>query len=400
MSRPIWASVYSLKPANTSAIRLNSALLVVGQRVPRLDEVRLVGLVLGHRVERGELGALGHDAALDHALEHPGAVRVVAVVELALVLVDVLLRCVVGRVVRSRAEPDEPGLRGVRGVLVADHADRLVREVLRQVVPLLRGVRRLDEAVVLHQVGVPLVGLAAEEAVEPVETHRERPGGLAAAGGDVLLGHVVVLAHPERRVAVVLQDLTDRRALSREAARVAGVAVRALHDDPDAVGVVVPPGQERRARRRADRRRVPLRVGQPVLRQPVHRGHVDPAPVRRPRRHPGVVVEDDEDVRRTLGRSLQLIRCPVRRRVPHVQLDVALEVLAHGALSSSVNSSVLPDHPGPHRWGPPPDRVNTPDGSTHEATGSTHDNSHRADARWLVVCGASGSRHRDHLVPR
>ena len=85
-------------------------LLLVGQLRPRPHEVGLGEGAVGHRVHVGELGAGGQDAALDHARQHPLAVGLVAVVERALVLVDVLLRRVVRRVVRAGAEPQVPGL--------------------------------------------------------------------------------------------------------------------------------------------------------------------------------------------------------------------------------------------------------------------------------------------------
>jgi hypothetical protein len=71
------------------------ALLVVGEARPRADGVALHDLALGQRVDRGQLRVLREDALLDHARQDPLAVGLVAVVEPALVLVDVLLRGVV-----------------------------------------------------------------------------------------------------------------------------------------------------------------------------------------------------------------------------------------------------------------------------------------------------------------
>ena len=53
--------------------------------------------------------------------------------------------------------------------------------------------------------------------------------------------------------------------------------------------------------------------------------HVDASPVGRPRRETGVVVEHEEEVRRAFGGLLRRVRCPVRRRVAHVELDHAVE---------------------------------------------------------------------------
>ena len=148
---------------------------------PRPHEVDLVGDVLGKRVQRGEFGALRHHAALDHPSQDPLAVGLVAVVELALVLGDVILGRMVRGVVGAGAEPHVPRLGGRGRVLVAQHPQRLVSQVLRQVVALVGAIRRLDEAVVFDQVGIPVVGLPAQEAVEPVETLGQRPLRAAAA---------------------------------------------------------------------------------------------------------------------------------------------------------------------------------------------------------------------------
>ena len=89
-------------------------LLLVGQRVPRAASRRPgLNVPLGHRIDRRQLGALGQDPALDHPRQDPLAIGLVAVVELALVLVDELLRRVVRGVVGARAEPQVPRLVGL-----------------------------------------------------------------------------------------------------------------------------------------------------------------------------------------------------------------------------------------------------------------------------------------------
>ena len=113
-------------------------------------------------------------------------------------------------------------------------------------VPLIGGIGRFDEPVVLDQVGIPVIGLAAEETVEAVEAFGKRPLRAAAACGDVLLGDVVVLAEPEGAESVVLQELADGRALSRQPSGGAGEPVRAFGDRRVPVDVMVAPGQEGR----------------------------------------------------------------------------------------------------------------------------------------------------------
>ena len=104
--------------------------LVFIELSPRPDMVVLIGHVLGHRVQRGEFGALRHHTPLDHPGQDPIPVGLVAVVELALVFLDVLLRRVVRGVVGTWAEPHVPRLRRGGRVLITQHPQGLVREIL------------------------------------------------------------------------------------------------------------------------------------------------------------------------------------------------------------------------------------------------------------------------------
>ena len=108
-------------------------LLVGAQLVPVLD-----GLGLG-----GELGAGGNDAELDLAGQRLLAELVPALVELALVLGDPLLRHVVRGVRGARREVDEERLVRRQRLLGARPVDRLVGHVGHEVVVrVLRQLRR------------------------------------------------------------------------------------------------------------------------------------------------------------------------------------------------------------------------------------------------------------------
>ena len=193
-------------------------------------------------------------------------------------------------------------------------------------------VRLRDEPVVLDEVRIPVVGLAAEESVEAVEALLEGPLRSAAAARDVLRRHVVILAEPVGAVPVVLQHLPDRRTLGRKTTRGAGKAVGAFHDGCAAIHVVIAPGEEGRTRRRAERRGVPLRVRQPVVGELLERRHVDASAEWRPGREPGVVVENDQDIRRAFGRTRQFVGRPVGLGITNVELDDSFERLGHRAL--------------------------------------------------------------------
>jgi hypothetical protein len=111
MIRPTWASVYSENPANTSAIRENSRCsssdsdsqgrtASAGAKVPGV-----IGLIWVSSVPRA-------GSPLDHPGQDPLAVGLVAVVELALVPVDVVLGRMVRRVVGAGQNHRYQGLSG------------------------------------------------------------------------------------------------------------------------------------------------------------------------------------------------------------------------------------------------------------------------------------------------
>jgi hypothetical protein len=67
--------------------------------------------------------------------------------------------------------------------------------------------------VVLDEVRIPLVGLAAQESVEALEPPPERPTLAVAALGDILLGNVEVLAQPEPFGAGSIRTSRSQRTL-------------------------------------------------------------------------------------------------------------------------------------------------------------------------------------------
>ena len=115
--------------------------------VPRLHALR----------HRGQLRPRRNDPPLDLPGQGILAEFVPALVELPLVAVDVLLGGVVGGVVGAGAEPQVPGLVGLRLLGVLDERDGLVGQVPGQVVAVLGQVRLVGVVVVLGQVGYQLL---------------------------------------------------------------------------------------------------------------------------------------------------------------------------------------------------------------------------------------------------
>ena len=79
------------------------------------------------------------------------------------------------------AEVQEERLVGGDLFRVGDELVRLVDQIGGQVVALLRRLRRLDLMVVVDQIRVVLVGVAAEEAVEALEAAAQRPAVVGPA---------------------------------------------------------------------------------------------------------------------------------------------------------------------------------------------------------------------------
>ena len=134
-----------------------------------------------------ELAVRRHDPEFLLACEGAFPVGVPAVVELSGVLVGPFLGDVMGGMGGPRAEVEVEGLVGVDLLGVGDELHRLVRQVRGEVVPLLGCRRWFDLVVVVDQVGVPLAGVAAEEAVEALEAATERPA-VVGPGGRLLTG--------------------------------------------------------------------------------------------------------------------------------------------------------------------------------------------------------------------
>ncbi len=120
---------------------------------------------------------------------------------------------------------------------------------------------------------------------------------------------IVVLAEPRRRIAVVAQDAADGRLILRDDAVVAGEAGRLFGDHAEACGVMVAAGDQRCARRRAERRREHAIVSQSFFREPVHCRRRDDAAECARHAEPCVIGDDEKNVWR-IGRRRYARRPP------------------------------------------------------------------------------------------
>jgi hypothetical protein len=273
---------------------------------------------------RRELAIRGDDAEPLLPGEDLLAELVPTLVELALVLVSPLLRYMVGRMGGAGGEVDEEGLVGRQRLWLADPLEGLVRHVREQVVALLGRLLQLDRRGPFVERRVPLVRLAADEAVEVLEASAARGPGVEGSGRARLPDrHLVALAELRGGVAVERQRPRQRRHGIRQDRAVARRAARDLGDVAHAGRVVVASGQQRLARRRAQGGRVEAIVLQSPRGQLFQGWHVTRAAEGAGRAEAGVIDQDDEDVRRTGGRTKLRDGRVLRLRILGVVGDLA-----------------------------------------------------------------------------
>ena len=107
----------------------------------------------------------------------------------------------------SGAEVHEERLVGRDLFGVGDEADGLVDQILGQVIALFRGLFRLDRMVVVDQLRIVLMGVAAEEAVVALKAAAERPTVVRPGRRDLIGGRQVPLADGVGVVAALQEDL-------------------------------------------------------------------------------------------------------------------------------------------------------------------------------------------------
>ena len=254
-----------------------------------------------------ELGVRGHDPQLLLPGQGLLALHVPAVGELPAVLVDPLLGDVVRGVGRAGRVVDEERPVRHQRLLLADPADRAVREVLGEVVALLGRRRRLDRRGAVVERRLVLVVLAADEAVEGLEPAATgRPGVERTHRRGLPDRHLVALAELRRRVAVELERHRQRSLGVGTHRALAGRGRRGLGDAAHRHRVVVATRQQRLARGRAQGRRVEAVEPQPAGRQALRGGRVAGTAEGAGGAEPDVVEQDHQDVRGALRREQRL----------------------------------------------------------------------------------------------
>ena len=327
----------------------------VGLHEPRGHPAgRRVELVpVRHAVGPGrELGVRRHDPELLLARERVLALGVPPVVEGAGVALDPLRRHVEGRVRRTEREVAEERLVRRQLVLRGDPVDRVVHEVLGEVVAVLGQSVRLDGRGAVVELGVPVVHLGTHEAVEPVEALPGRPTCERPGGVHLHRRGLVPLAERRCAPAVAGQHLGDRRGAGGPVAGVAGLVGRHLGGDAHADGVVVAPGHQRLPGRRAQCGDVETAVAQSALRQPLRGRHPARTAVRAAGTEAHVVDHHDEHV----GRAVRRPGGP-HRALAYVDREAGAVGLGHRHIvgrGATVTRRGVPVAPGSARRSPAP----------------------------------------------
>ncbi len=177
--------------------------------------------------------------------------------------------------------------------------------------------RRLDRVEILDEARFPLRCLTREKAVKIVEAKplaggpvRERPHRRGFGGR-----RVVPLTERRRFEAVVTQHLSEGRRSARDHARITVPVERALGDRTVANPVMVAPCQQRRAGRRANRRRVECVVTNARVGDARERRRVDRSPVGVGQAEADVVEQDNQNVGRVFGQVALFHPAPMLQRL-------------------------------------------------------------------------------------
>jgi len=164
-----------------------------------------------------------------------------------------------GRVVQK------PRLVGRQCVLHPHPGDRLIGEIDVEDVIRLAHIR-FNRRHVFVQRRVPLVAVAAEEAVKVLKAETVRPQVERPCLARHPVRHIVHLAKPRGVVAVLLENGPDRTSTLWHQRIVAGIAGCELGNVAAGNRMVVAPGDQSSPRRRAQRRRVILVVAKASVR--------------------------------------------------------------------------------------------------------------------------------------
>src|SRR5206468_12072268 len=281
---------------------------------------------------------LGHDAEFLLVAEDGVADFVPTAVEEMHVadLLDPLRRRMVRRVCAARHVINEERLVG-RDLLELFHVLDGIVSHRRGQIPTGLPLKRIDGRRVAEQVRLPLAGVAADEPVEILEAHPGRPLLKRPRLARLIERRVVILAEPRGRVPILLEYLTNRSAISLDDGVVTRESRRSFANYAKAGYVMIAASNQRRARRRAKRRGMKLRIAKTRFRDAIQCRRRNNAAKGARRAKSAIVSHDEQNVGRALGRDDA--RRPPRFRLGGFLLDHTAEFRIRWRELFAVNGS-------------------------------------------------------------
>ena len=170
-----------------------------------------------------------------------------AFVEFAFVLIAPLLENLVRAMHGARRPIHKERLVRREGTMLFQPGDGLIGHILGEVI--LHGVRRFDRSGILKETWLILGSFSGKETVEVFEAIARRPIGERPHGRGLVGGRVVPLAESGSLIAVVLQDLGNRRGSHGHNSRVTIPIHRPLGDGAAADPLMIASGKQRRTGR-------------------------------------------------------------------------------------------------------------------------------------------------------
>ena len=234
---------------------------------------------------------------------------------------------------------DEPRRLGLLRAHAVEPVDRLVREVVGEVVRIVLGaLRYADRLLVLGDQRFELPCLASQEAPEVVEPQPRRPAIERPSRSLLVVGCEMPLAERRGHVPVLLQRPRQRRAITGDGRVTARERPGELGHEAEADSMLVAAGQQSGAGRRADRSDVKAVIAQASLRHAGVVRRLDRAAERARIPEPGVVDQDEQHVRCALRRRDLRGLVPVGLRAFERPLRDAGEGRAPDRQGTAVNS--------------------------------------------------------------
>ncbi len=215
-----------------------------------------------------------------------------------IIALDDVFRRLMRGMAGGEGAPEKPRVILRAGVVIGQHADGLIDQILRQVIAGFIGAGRVDMAVVAHQLRRILVGLRVEEAVEAVKSPAQGPAVKRSSRAAFIERVHMPFADHIVAIGMGAQHLGERTGRFRDLAAIARMAAVEIRKATDADGMMVPSGQEGRPGGRTHGRRMKAGIADASRGKLVDGRRLDRGAVAAEIGKADIIEENDEDIRR------------------------------------------------------------------------------------------------------